>query len=150
MLGGGSFTESFPLFGYDLRDYEDLFAEKIVLFSELLKGDPVTWEGNFTQSLENAQIYPKIEGQLDTHVGVGGSSDSVIRAVKYEFSLMLAVIGGNSYHFNQYIDLCKRAAVKFGTPVHPVGMHSHSVITDTDAEAREIVWTYLKKRWISF
>lgn len=145
MLGRGSFTESFPLFGYDLRDYEDLFEEKIALFNELLKGDPVTWEGHLTQSLENAQIYPKIEGQLDTHVGVGGSPDSVIRAAKYGFPLMLAVIGGNPYRFNPYIDLYKRAAAKFGKPVHPVGMHSHGVIADTDAEAREIAWTYLKK-----
>ncbi|NWO00306.1 LLM class flavin-dependent oxidoreductase [Tetragenococcus halophilus] len=145
MLGRGSFTESFPLFGYDLRDYEDLFEEKIALFSELLKGDPVTWEGHLTQSLENAQIYPKIEGQLDTHVGVGGSPDSVIRAAKYGFPLMLAVIGGNPYRFNQYIDLYKRAAAKFGTSDHPVGMHSHGVIADTDVEAREIAWTYLKK-----
>jgi len=145
MLGRGSFTESFPLFGYDLQDYEDLFEEKIALFNELLKGDPVTWQGRVTQTLENAQVYPKMEEKLETYVGVGGSPDSIIRAARYGFPVMLAVIGGNPLRFNQYIDLYKRAAAKFGTPVHPVGMHSHGVIADTDAEAREIGWTYIKK-----
>lgn len=145
MLGRGSFTESFPLFGYDLRDYEDLFEEKIALFNELLKGEPVTWQGRVTQTLENAQVYPKMEEKLETYVGVGGSPDSIIRAAKYGFPVILAVIGGNPLRFNQYIDLYKRAAAKFGTLVHPVGMHSHGVIADTDEEAREIAWIYLKK-----
>lgn len=145
MLGRGSFTESFPLFGYDLRDYDDLFEEKIALFIELLKGEPITWQGRFTQSLENMQVYPKIEGDLETYVGVGGSPDSIIRAARYGFPVMLAVIGGDPLRFNQYIDLYKRAAIKFDQPIHPVGMHSHGVIADTDAEAREIAWKYFKK-----
>lgn len=145
MLGRGAFTESFPLFGYDVRNYEDLFEEKVALFNELLKGEPVTWEGHLTQSLENVQLYPKIEGQLQTRIGVGGSPDSVIRAARYGFPMVLAVIGGSPYRFKQYIDLYKRAAAKFGTPVHPVGLHSPGVVADTDEEAREIAWKYVKK-----
>lgn len=145
MLGRGAFTESFPLFGYDVRNYEDLFEEKIALFNELLKGNPVSWEGHFTQSLENVQLYPKVEGQLQTRIGVGGSPDSVIRAARYGFPMVLAVIGGNPYRFKQYIDLYKRAATKFGTPIHPVGIHSPGVVADTDEEAREIAWKYVKR-----
>ena len=89
MLGRGSFTESFPLFGYDLQDYEELFEEKTAMFSELRKGKPLTWEGKFTQSLKNAKKKKKIEGhQLDTYVGVGGTPESIIRAVRYGFPVM--------------------------------------------------------------
>lgn len=146
MLGRGSFTESFPLFGYDLKDYDALFEEKIALFHELLKGGSINWQGNFTQSLKNTELYPKMEGHsLDTHVGVGGSPESIIRAAKYGFPLMLAIIGGEPTRFNPYIDLYKRSAAKFGQPVHPIGMHSHGVIADTDEEAQEIAWNYIRK-----
>ena len=81
ILGRGSFTESFPLFGYDLRDYEELFEEKVELFSKILTEKPVTWEGTHTQSLDEADIFPKTEsGRLATYVGVGGSPNSVVRA----------------------------------------------------------------------
>ncbi|EOT25916.1 LLM class flavin-dependent oxidoreductase [Enterococcus saccharolyticus] len=145
MLGRGSFTESFPLFGYDLNDYNELFEEKIALFNELLTGEPVTWEGHFTQSLNNVQLYPKTEKRLDVQVGVGGSPDSIIRAAKYGFPVMLAIIGGEPARFLPYIDLYQRATKQFGQPTHPVGMHSHGVIADTDEEAQEIAWQYLKK-----
>ena len=95
MLGRGSFTESFPLFGYDLQDYEELFEEKVAMFYELLKGEPLTWKGKFTQSLENAEVYPKLEGTLDTYIGVGGTPESIIRAVRYGFPVMLASLAGS-------------------------------------------------------
>ncbi|MEK8174347.1 LLM class flavin-dependent oxidoreductase [Streptomyces sp. M19] len=95
ILGRGSFTESFPLFGYDLKDYEVLFDEKIDLFHRLLDEAPVTWEGTTRAALRDADVYPKTDsGRLNTWVGVGGSPQSVIRAAHYGFRLMLAVIGG--------------------------------------------------------
>ena len=148
ILGRGSFTESFPLFGYDMTDYEILFEEKIELFSQLLKEKPVTWSGTKRASLENADVYPKTEsGHLETFVGVGGSPQSVVRAAHYNFPLMLAIIGGSPDRFVPYIDLYKRATKEFGTTAHPVGMHSPGFIADTDKEARDIAWPAHKKNF---
>src|SRR5690606_14397285 len=100
VLGRGSFTESFPLFGFDLADYEVLFEEKLELFHKLLDEEPVTWEGTTRPALTNADVYPKTEsGRLKTWVGVGGSPQSVMRTAKYGFGLMLAVIGGSPERF---------------------------------------------------
>jgi probable LLM family oxidoreductase len=141
ILGRGSFTESFPLFGYDLRDYDELFEEKIELFAKLLEEKPVTWSGTMRASLENADVFPKTEsGHLTTWVGVGGSPQSVIRTAHYGFPLMLAIIGGNPQRFAPYLDLYRRAADQFGTTAHPVGMHSPGFIADTDEEARDVYW----------
>jgi len=148
ILGRGSFTESFPLFGYDMTDYEVLFEEKVELFSQLLKEKPVTWSGTKRASLENADVYPKTEsGHLETFVGVGGSPQSVVRAAHYNFPLMLAIIGGSPDRFVPYIDLYKRATKEFGTTAHPVGMHSPGFIADTDKEARDIAWPAHKKNF---
>jgi len=145
ILGRGSFTESFPLFGYDLADYDLLFEEKIQLFAELLKERPVTWEGTTRAPLQDADVYPKTDsGHLDTWVGVGGSPQSVIRAAHYGLPLMLAIIGGAPDRFAPYVDLYRRAAAQFGTTAHPVGMHSPGFVADTDEEAVEIVWPRYK------
>jgi probable LLM family oxidoreductase len=144
ILGRGSFTESFPLFGYDLSDYNVLFEEKIELFAELLKEKPVTWSGTTRASLDKADVYPKTANGLETMVGVGGSPESVIRAAKYGFPLVLAIIGGSPDRFAPYIELYRRAAISFGNPVHPVAMHSQGFIADTDEEARKIAWPRVK------
>ena len=144
ILGRGSFTESFPLFGHDLADYEVLFDEKIDLFAELLKEAPVTWSGTQRSALVDADVFPKTEGGLSTWVGVGGSPQSVIRTAHYGFPLMLAIIGGAPDRFAGYIDLYRRAAAQFGTTAHPVGMHSPGFIADTDEEARELLWPRYK------
>ncbi|MEU1184037.1 LLM class flavin-dependent oxidoreductase [Streptomyces sp. NPDC005820] len=145
ILGRGSFTESFPLFGYDLSDYDVLFEEKIELFAKLLDEKPVTWSGTRRAPLENADVYPKTEsGRLTTWVGVGGSPQSVIRTAHYGFPLMIAVIGGSPERFAPYIDLYRRAADRFGTTAHPVGMHSPGFIADTDEEARQLHWPSYK------
>ena len=136
ILGRGSFTESFPLFGYDLRNYEELFNEKVELFSKLLDEKPLSWQGKFTQSLDHANVFPKTEsGRLDVAVGVGGSPDSVIRAAAYDFPLMFAIIGGSPDRFQPYVELYHKAAKQFGHQIHPIGLHSPGFIADTDQEA---------------
>jgi probable LLM family oxidoreductase len=141
ILGRGSFTESFPLFGYDLADYDTLFEEKIELFAKLLEEKPVTWSGTMRASLENADVYPKTEsGRLSTWVGVGGSPQSVVRTARYGLPLMLAIIGGPPKRFAPYLDLYRKAAEKFGTAAYPVGMHSPGFVADTDEEAKEVFW----------
>ncbi|KAA9133850.1 LLM class flavin-dependent oxidoreductase [Microbacterium caowuchunii] len=141
ILGRGSFTESFPLFGYDLSDYEVLFDEKIDLFHALLDEKPVTWEGTTRAALHEADVFPKTEsGHLRTWVGVGGTPQSVIRTAHYGFRLMLAIIGGAPARFAPYVDLYRRAAEQLGTTAHPVGMHSPGFIAETDAEAKELFY----------
>jgi probable LLM family oxidoreductase len=145
ILGRGSFTESFPLFGYDLADYDLLFEEKIELFAQLLDEKPVTWSGTTRAALTDADVFPKTEsGHLSTWVGVGGSPQSVVRTAHYGFPLMLAIIGGQPERFAPYLDLYRRAAEQFGTVAHPVGMHSPGFIADTDEEAREVYWPHYK------
>ncbi|CAH0419444.1 LLM class flavin-dependent oxidoreductase [Periweissella ghanensis] len=145
MLGRGSFTESFPLFGFNLNDYDVLFEEKLNLFSQLLTEKPVTWQGTTRAPLQNADVYPKTEsGHLDTYVGVGGSPESIIRAARYGLPVMLAIIGGSPERFKPYMRLYEKATEQFQTPVHPVGMHSHGVIAPTDEEARELAWRSIR------
>src|ERR1700754_2584936 len=141
ILGRGSFTESFPLFGYDLSDYDVLFEEKIELFAKLLDEKPVTWKGTVRAPLKDADVFPKTDsGRLSTWVGVGGSPPSVVRTARYGLPPMLAIIGGTPTRFAPYIDLYRRATEQFGTTAHPVGMHSPGFIADTDDEAREVFW----------
>ena len=145
ILGRGSFTESFPLFGYDMKDYELLFEEKVELFHKLLKEEPVTWEGKTRAALDNADVFPKTENGLTTYVGVGGSPNSIVRAAAYGFPVVLAIIGGNPDRFKPYVELYERAAKEFGTEAHPVGMHSPGYIADTDEQAVEEAFPLFKK-----
>jgi probable LLM family oxidoreductase len=141
ILGRGSFTESFPLFGFDLKDYDTLFEEKIDLFNRLLAEKPVSWTGTTRAALQDAEVFPKTEsGRLTTWVGVGGSPQSVIRTAKYGFGLMLAIIGGQPARFAPYVDLYRRASEQFGTTALPVGMHSPGFIAETDEEARALFY----------
>ncbi|MEV0273730.1 LLM class flavin-dependent oxidoreductase [Hamadaea sp. NPDC050747] len=145
ILGRGSFTESFPLFGYDLADYDVLFEEKIELFVKLLDEQPVTWNGTVRAPLDDADVFPKTEsGRLDTWVGVGGSPQSVVRTAQYGLPLMLAIIGGQAKRFAPYVDLYRRAAEQLGTTAYPVGMHSPGFLADTDAEAKQIFWPHYR------
>ena len=136
-LGRGSFTESFPLFGYDLSQYEVLFEEKVGLFAALVKSSPVTWEGRLRPPLKDQHIYPPIEsGALKTWIGVGGSPESVVRAAHYDFPLALAIIGGDPRRFKPYVDLYHRAFAQFGRPVKDIAVHSPGHVAETDTQAR--------------
>jgi probable LLM family oxidoreductase len=144
-LGRGSFIESFPLFGFELSDYEKLFEEKLELFAALLKNEPVTWSGTTRRPLADQRVFPPIEkGRLRTWIGVGGSPESVVRAAHYDLPLMLAIIGGDPKRFRPFVDLYHRAFTQFGKPVQPVGIHSHGYVADTDARAREEFWPHYK------
>src|ERR1700685_1052830 len=146
ILGRGSFTESFPLFGYDLQDYEVLFDEKIDLFVKLLDEKPVTWEGTTRAALHDADVFPKTEsGRLTTWVGGGGSPESVIRTARYGLRLMLAIIGGAPGRFAPYTELYRRATEQFGTTAYPVGMHSPGFIAETDEAAKELFYPGYKE-----
>jgi probable LLM family oxidoreductase len=143
IVGRGSFTESFALFGYDLANYEELFDEHLNLFAELLKGQPVSWQGRLRASLSDRIVYPPIEsGTLRTWVGVGGSPESVVRAAHYGLPLMLAIIGGSSQRFVGYADLYRQMLEKFGKPLLPIGAHSPGHVAATDEQAREELWPH--------
>jgi probable LLM family oxidoreductase len=145
-LGRGSFTESFPLFGYDLADYERLFSEKLDLMSHLLTEKAVTWEGSVRAALKDQQVFPKTErGRIPTWIGVGGSPESVVRAAQYGFPLTLAIIGGDSARFAQFVDLYHRALEHFEQERQPVAVHSPGFIAATDDEAREVLWPHYRE-----
>ncbi|WP_024512376.1 LLM class flavin-dependent oxidoreductase [Bradyrhizobium sp. ARR65] len=141
ILGRGSFTESFPLFGFDLRQYEELFEEKLDLFAALLNQGPVTWQGKLRPPLKDQLVFPPIQhGRLKTWIGVGGSPQSVVRAAHYDLPLMLAIIGGDPKRFAPFIDLYHRALKEFGREPKPLGVHSPGYIAETDEQAREELW----------
>jgi probable LLM family oxidoreductase len=146
ILGRGSFTESFPLFGYDLDQYETLFEDKLDLFVSLVRQNPVTWQGKLRPALDHQHVFPPIEtGQLKTWIGVGGSQNSVIRAARYAMPLMLAIIGGDPRRFRPYVDLYHRAAAQLGQPAQEIGVHSPGYVADTDEHARTELWPGYKQ-----
>ncbi|CAH1661542.1 MULTISPECIES: LLM class flavin-dependent oxidoreductase [unclassified Chelatococcus] len=146
ILGRGSFTESFPLFGFELRDYERLFEEKLDLFAALLKQDAVTWQGTTRPPLRDQRVYPQVEhGTLKTWIGVGGSPESVVRAARYGLPLMLAIIGGDPARFRSYVDLYGRACQQLEQPLPPIGVHSPGYVADTDAKAQEELFPDYKR-----
>jgi probable LLM family oxidoreductase len=138
ILGRGSFTESFPLFGYQLDQYEELFTEKLDLFAALIRNRTVSWQGTTRAPLKNQSVYPPVEsGTLRTWIGVGGSPESVIRAARYDLPLMLAIIGGEPIRFKSYVDLYHRAYEQLGKPAQQIGLHSPGYVADSDEQARE-------------
>lgn len=145
ILGRGSFTESFPLFGFDLADYETLFTEKLDLFVHALREEPITWSGSHRASLTEADVFPKTEsGRLKAWIGVGGSPESVVRSVRSGIPMMLAIIGGDPARFLPYVDLYRRASHQLGVPRMPLGAHSPGHIAVTDELAREQLWPHFK------
>jgi len=143
ILGRGSSIDSFPLFGYDLADYETLFEEKVQLFAELMKGGPVTWQGSTRAALSNQDVVPHLEsGPFPVWIGVGGSPQSVIRAAHYGFNLMLAIIGGSPKRFAPFSQLFDQALKKFGQAPRPVGVHGPGHVAATDQQALEEFWPY--------
>jgi len=140
MAGRGSFIESFPLFGYDLEDYDELFDEKLDLLLHLTKSEVVSWKGKHRSSINARGIYPRpVQDPLPVWIGSGGNQQSVIRAGYLGLPLVLAIIGGSPYHFAPLVELYKRAATKAGHDISklPIASHSHGFIADTTDLAAE-------------
>lgn len=146
ILGRGSFTESFPLFGYDLSEYEELFEQKLDLFSELVTKDVIDYAGTWRTPLRDQRIFPPIaEGRLKAWIGVGGSPESVVRAVRHDMSLMLAIIGGDPARFRSYVELYKTASSQAGREPREIGVHSPGYIAESDDQARRDLFPHFKK-----
>ena len=146
ILGRGSFIESFPLFGFDLNQYEELFNDKLDLYAAVLVQQPVTWQGKTRAPLKNQNVYPKTEsGRLKTWIGVGGTPESVVRAAHYGMPMMLAIIGGDPKRFAPFADLYRRALKERGKEPLPLGVHSHGFVGETDAQARDDLWPDYKR-----
>lgn len=146
ILGRGSFTESFPLFGYDLNDYEDLFNEKLELFTHLRTEGPVTWSGKHRAPLHGQEVFPKTErpGGVRAWIGVGGSPHSVLRSVQNQIPMMLAIIGGSPERFRPFVDLYRKLETDLGIAPMPLGMHSPGHVAATDEQAREELWEHFR------
>ncbi|MGO1495987.1 MAG: LLM class flavin-dependent oxidoreductase [Agrococcus casei] len=139
-VGRGSFTESFPLFGFKLADYEMLFEEKFDMFAKLLdRPETFSWQGTHRAPVQDGVIVPKSEQRLGAWVGVGGSPQSVVRSVTHRVPMMLAIIGGSAERFMPFVGLYRKAQEEIGVPAMPLGVHSPGHIAETDAEAREQV-----------
>ncbi|WP_334122788.1 Atu2307/SP_0267 family LLM class monooxygenase [Glutamicibacter sp.] len=146
VAGRGSFVESFPLFGFELDDYEELFEQKLDLLAKLRHGEPVIWHGNHRAALRNQQVYPLLEDQpLTTWVGVGGSPQSVVRAARHGLPLFLAIIGGQPSGFEGLVSLYHRALKEFGHEQQPVAAHFHGLVADSDEEALETLWPHYQR-----
>ncbi|MCU1404983.1 MAG: class flavin-dependent oxidoreductase [Glaciihabitans sp.] len=146
ILGRGSFTESFPLFGFDLTQYEELFEEKLDLFNAVRSETTVNWEGKTRKPVVNQRVFPTTaSGSLKTWIGVGGSPQSVVRAASYGLPMMLAIIGGAPERFVPYVDLYHRALAQLEAPTLPIGVHSPGYVADTDEQAREELWPAFKE-----
>lgn len=141
VLGRASAIESFPLFGYDVADYEELFEEKLDLFLRLQREESVTWEGRFRPPLQDITLHPRMrEGGVPTWLGVGGSPGSVVRAARYGLPLMLAIIGGRPERFAGHVELYLRSLEQFGHTEERIAQHSLGLIAETDDEAAETYW----------
>jgi probable LLM family oxidoreductase len=141
--GRGSFTESFPLFGYELSDYHVLFEEKLELLIQLLEEGPVTWSGKTRAGLNNQEVYPKTDGRsIGLRVGVGGSPESVVRAARLGIPMALAIIGGDPARFAPFSTLYRDQLEAFGRPELPVSIHSPGHVAETDEQAMEELWPH--------
>lgn len=140
MAGRGSFIESFPLFGYDLKDYNELFEEKLELLLKLQKSEIVSWSGNHRPAINNLGVYPRpVQNPLPVWIGSGGNSESVIRAGLLGLPLVLAIIGGSPIQFAPLVQLYKRAAAQAGHDVSklPIASHSHGFIAEYSETAAD-------------
>ena len=141
ILGRGSSIESFPLFGFELADYDALFEEKLDLFARLRSETAITWSGTMRPALSNLDVFPRTAaGALPTWVGVGGNPASVMRAARHGLPLMLALIGGNPARYAKLSDLYRSATAELNLDPLPIGVHSPGHVAATDEQAQEEYW----------
>lgn len=144
ILGRGSFTESWDLFGHDMRHYDLFFEEKLDLFAALLRGPEVSWQGRHRPALDRQPVFPPDSRGMTVWVGVGGSPESVVRVARQDLRLMLAIIGGDPARFRPYVDLYHRACAQLDRSPKPIGVHSPGFVADTDDAAREALWPHYR------
>lgn len=140
MVGRGSFTESFPLFGYDLKNYEALFTEKLQMLRTIVENETVTWEGNHTQSLDNTGIYPRsVQEKLPIWVATGGNVESTVNIARQGLPITYAIIGGNPLRFKSLIEAYHAIGKQMGYPKDQmqIAAHSWGFIADTSQEAKD-------------
>jgi probable LLM family oxidoreductase len=138
MAGRGSFIESFPLFGYDLDDYDELFGEKLELLLRLREDETVTWSGKHRPPLHESGVYPRpVQDPLPIWLAVGGTPNSIVRAASLGLPLALAIIGGAPERFVPLVDLYRQAAAEAGHPGLPVGINSHTYVADSSQRAAD-------------
>lgn len=150
MVGRGAFVESFPLFGYELENYDDLFEENIKLFQELNANERVTWKGRFRSPLYNAEIAPRpAQKNIPLWVGVGGTPESAARAGRLGTGLAVAVLGGDPIRFKPLVDAYRQAAGEAGhaPEVLKVGVTGHTYIAETTQKAKEEFFPYYANYW---
>jgi len=143
MAGRGSFIESFPLFGYDLRDYDTLFSEKLELLLKIRESERVKWPaGKHRAAIDNLPIYPRpVQSPLPVWVAVGGTPQSVVRAGTLGLPMALAIIGGEPERFAPFVQLYRQSLQRAGKDVNtPVGINSHGYIAETSQQARDEAW----------
>ncbi len=138
MAGRGSFIESFPLFGYDLKDYDELFSEKLALLVQLNESEKITWKGKHRPAINNLGVYPRpFQKKLPIWVAVGGTPESVVRAATLGLPLALAIIGGMPAQFVPLIKLYRDTAKREGQADLKVAINSHAFIADTSQQAAD-------------
>jgi probable LLM family oxidoreductase len=145
MVGRGSFTESFPLFGKDLHDYDELFAENLDLLLNLRDNEVVDWSGQHRPSIPNRGVYPRpLQDTLPVWIAVGGTPQSAYRAGSLGIPMALAIIGGEPARFKPFADLHRRGAAENGKPKIPLSINSHGFIAETSREASEVAFPAFK------
>jgi alkanesulfonate monooxygenase SsuD/methylene tetrahydromethanopterin reductase-like flavin-dependent oxidoreductase (luciferase family) len=139
VAGRGSFIESFPLFGHDLEDYDELFEEKLELLLKINAENPVTWKGRFRPALNQQQVLPRAEQPLKVWIAVGGTPESVLRAAKHGLPVIFAIIGGNPAQFKPLFQYYKDAWEQFGhdKSKFQVGVHMHAFFGEQNKETAD-------------
>lgn len=144
IAGRGSFTESFPLFGYNLQDYNELFEEKLELLLKLQQEETINWKGKFRAPLRNQTIYPRPEQPLPVWIAVGGTPESVYRAARLGLPVIFAIIGGMPHQFKPMVEFYKEQYEKHGHDLSKmqIGVHSHTFIADSMEDLTENYYPY--------
>lgn len=145
MVGRGSFTESFPLFGKNLHDYDELFAENLELLLNLQENEVVNWNGKHRPSIPNRGVYPRpVQDQLPVWIAVGGTPQSAYRAGALGIPMALAIIGGEPARFKPFSDLHRQGASENGSKKQPLSINSHGFIADSSKDAHDTAFPAFK------
>ncbi|HLA59865.1 MAG TPA: LLM class flavin-dependent oxidoreductase [Puia sp.] len=138
MAGRGSFIESFPLFGYDLKDYDELFSEKLELLLKLNESEKISWKGKHRSPIQNLGVYPRpFQKKLPVWIAVGGTQESVIRSGKLGLPMALAIIGGSPANFLPLVELYRKTSAAAGHGRLPLAVHSHGYISEDSQQAAD-------------